>query len=244
MNAAEYERMFSLEERYWWFVSRHRLVQDILRCSVALDATSSILDIGCGTGAMSVLLAPGRRLISADFSPLALRFCRKRGLANLASADAMRLPFRAETFQAVVAMDVLEHLKDDQAALCEMFRILRPGGKLVATVPAGPHLWSEHDAALMHFRRYRKPELQSRLMAAGFRIERLSYTMSALYPVVALQRRLNARRPWGNPPKASLPLLPAPVNATLAAFTTWEGRLARRMPLPIGLTLFCVTVKP
>src|SRR5262244_735157 len=118
----------------------------------------------------------------------------------------MRLPFDSDRFDAVIAMDMLEHLPDDRRALCEFRRVLKPGGRALATIPAYPHLWSEHDVALMHHRRYVRHEVAERFSAAGFRLEKLSHTMTLLYPVVTLQRRLNAKRPPHDPPEAAMPI--------------------------------------
>jgi SAM-dependent methyltransferase len=248
MNAAEYERMYQLEDSYWWFVGRHRLTEALMREHYGKPGSRNppltILDIGCGTGAMSTRLAAWGRVVSADFSPLALQFSRRRGLQHLVGADAMHLPFRANRFDTLVAMDMLEHLPDDATALCEFHRVLKPGGRVIASVPAYRHLWSEHDIALMHYRRYVRSELDSRFKAAGFRVEKLSHTMMVLYPVVALQRRLTARRPPHDPPQALMPTVSAPLNTALVTLLSIENAVARRIDLPFGLTVLCVAVKP
>src|SRR5689334_10521397 len=111
MNVAEYERMYRLEDSYWWFVARHRLIEAMLRTRYggpSEDKSSlTLLDIGCGTGAMSARIARWGRVVSADFSPLALQFSRRRGLDHLVGADAMRLPFASDRFDVIVAMDML-----------------------------------------------------------------------------------------------------------------------------------------
>ncbi|MCW3098554.1 MAG: Methylase involved in ubiquinone/menaquinone biosynthesis [Chthonomonadaceae bacterium] len=250
MNEPEYERMYRLEDSYWWFVGRHRLVEALLHSRYGAPGTQdavaplNILDVGCGTGAMSVRLTRWGRVVSADFSHTALEFSRRRGLDHLVGADAMKLPFAADRFDAVVTMDVLEHLPDDCAAMREFFRVLKPGGRVFATIPAYPHLWSEHDLALMHFRRYRLREVRERFEAAGFRIEKLSHTMTALYPIVALQRRLNARKPPHDPPQAAMPIVPAPLNAALTGFLSVENAFARRLNFPFGVSILCIAVKP
>lgn len=248
MKSAEYDRMFRLEDRYWWFVSRRRLV-DALMKSVYWRRSSrsrdlAILDVGCGTGAMSSMLKAHGRVVSADFSPLALAYSRRRGLTYLVGADAMRMPFASDSFDAIVAMDVLEHLPDDRAAMCEFYRVLRSGGRVFATVPAYRHLWSEHDVALMHFRRYARRELRDRFQASGFQLDKLSHAMTLLYPAAAAQRRLNARRPPHDPPQAALPAVPRPVNAALCAFLALENAFASRLNLPFGMTIVCVARKP
>jgi len=250
MNTAEYERMYHLEDSYWWYVGRHCLVESILRSrfgapSPLADPERTILDVGCGTGAMSVRLTKWGRLVSADYSPLALQFSQRRGIPNLIRADAMKLPLAGAQFDVLIAMDMLEHLPDDKAALAEFYRVLKPGGLLIATVPAYPHLWSEHDVAAMHFRRYLRPELLERVRSAGFRVEKLSHTMTTLYPIVALQRRLSARRPHDSQnPRTSIPIFPAPINFGLKKLLSVENSVAQRVNLPFGVTLLTVAKKP
>src|SRR5260370_786099 len=124
MNAEEYERMFRLEDSYWWFVGRHDLALAFLRGEFGARHDLSILDIGCGTGAMSQKLLNWGTVVSADFSPLALSFSKRRDLSRLCAADAMKLPFRDCSFDLIVALDILEHVPNDAAALREFQRVL------------------------------------------------------------------------------------------------------------------------
>lgn len=247
MNVAEYERMYRLEDTYWWFVARHRLIQALLQERYGTPRAPCtnllFLDVGCGTGAMSCYLRRWGKVVSADFSHLALQFSAQRGLKHLVGADAMRLPFRTATFDAIIALDLLEHLPDDRAALCEFHRVLKPEGVVCALVPAYPHLWSEHDIALMHHRRYVRKELAERFIGAGFHIHKLSHTMTLLYPIVALQRRLLARKRPCTPPQAAMPLFPGPINALLTRIVIAENALARRWNFPFGVSILCVARK-
>jgi SAM-dependent methyltransferase len=156
----------------------------------------------------------------------------------------MRLPFRSDSFDAIIALDILEHLSDDCAAMCEFYRVLKPGGRVFALVPAYRHLWSEHDIALMHHRRYIRRELFERFSTAGFQLDKLSHTMTLLYPLVSLQRRLNARKPPHDPPQAAMPLLPAPVNTALTQVITAENALARNLDFPFGVSILTIARKP
>lgn len=248
MNTAEYERMYSEEETCWWYVARHRLIESLLSHYYGKPGEQSksmtLLDIGCGTGAMSARLAKWGRVVSADFSPLALQFSRRRGIEHLVGADAMNIGLRSEQFDTLIAMDMLEHLPDDCAALAEFYRVLKPGGRVFATVPAYHHLWSEHDIALMHHRRYVRSLLSDRFQAAGFKVEKLTHTMTMLYPVVALQRRLNSSKPPHDPPEAAMPLFPPPINSMLTGLLGAENAIARRISFPFGVTILCVAMKP
>jgi SAM-dependent methyltransferase len=254
MNAQEYERMFRLEDSYWWFVGRHHLVLTFLKEKFGNRTDLKILDIGCGTGAMSRKLERFGEVTSADFSPLALDFCRRRELAHVCQADAMDLPFGDASFDVIVALDLLEHLPDDEAAMRQFCRVLKPGGYVVATVPAYQSLWSSHDVALMHYRRYVAREVRDRFVAAGLTITRLSYAMTLLYPLVWVVRRAsilkNKRSGSGNvdnpdaAPKASLVAVPSFVNRLLIGLLALENRLIRRVRLPFGLSVFCLAQKP
>ncbi len=252
MNAQEYERMFRLEDSYWWFVGRHHLVLTFLKEKFGGRTDLKILDIGCGTGAMSRKLEPFGEVTSADFSPLALDFCRRRDLSNVCQADAMNLPFEDASFDVIVALDILEHLPDDAAALNHFRRVLKPGGYVIATVPAYQSLWSSHDVALMHYRRYVAREMRDRFVAAGLTITRLSYAMTLLYPLVWIVRRVsilkNKRGGAADDPeaapKASLVAVPGFVNRMLIGLLALENQMIRRVRLPFGLSVFCLAQKP
>ena len=244
MNAKEYERMYRLEDSYWWFVGRHNLVLTFLRDLYGDRTDLNVLDIGCGTGAMSVQLARFGKVISADFSPLALQFSRRRNLTRLCAADAMRLPFRDNAFDIVVALDILEHLPNDQAALCEFQRVLKPGGRVIASVPAYKSLWSAHDVALMHFRRYVARQVRERLSTARLHVQKLSYAMTLLFPVVWLVRKAsNLFAKSSAQPHASLVPVSSLANRALVRLLDTENAVIRHVNLPFGVTVFCVAQK-
>ena len=247
MNHEEYERMYRFEDTYWWFVARRRLIVSLLDASYARDGGQCLLDIGCGTGAMLDMLAPFGAVVGADFAPQALEFCRTRGDYPLTRADVRRLPFAEASFDAVTAMDVIEHIDDDKAASAEIFRVLRPGGRLFVTVPAYQFLWSEHDEALHHYRRYTAPHLKDVFQRVGFQVTRLSYTVSSLFPPIAAYRFASLvlpKRRVGGEKKANLVQVSESVNAALLALCDWETRLVQHTSLPFGVTVVCVAEKP
>lgn len=241
MNNEEYERMYRLEDSYWWFVGRHNLIETFLEKEYPGKNDLTILDIGCGTGAMSQKLNTKGLVVSADFSPLALTFSKKRGLNRLCNADAMNLPFKSESFDVIISLDILEHLPNDCAALREYLRVLKPGGKLFATVPAYASLWSGHDVALMHHRRYHTGELQRKVREAGFTLHKVSYAMTILCPVVWAYRKIS--RFFGNKPAASLVPVPSVINRSLTSLLNLENAWIKRKSFPFGVTLFCVANK-
>ncbi len=247
MNHEEYERMYRFEDTYWWFVARRRLIVSLLERHYRRDGGQRLLDIGCGTGAMLDMLAPFGAVVGADFAPEALAFCRERGHSRLARADVRRLPFADASFDAVTAMDVIEHIDDDKAASSEILRVLRPGGRLFVTVPAYRYLWSEHDEALHHHRRYTAPHLKDLFQRAGFAVPQLSYTISSLLPPIAAYRfvsNLLPKRRVSGEKKADLVQVSERVNAALLSLCDWETRLLHQWPLPFGVTVVCVAEKP
>lgn len=246
MNHEEYARMFRFEDTYWWFVARRHLIVSLLDRHYPRDGRLAILDIGCGTGAMLDELAPFGRVTGADFAPEALAFCRTRGdKYPLARADVRRLPFADASFDVVTAMDIIEHINDDKAASSEIFRVLKPGGRLFVTVPAFPSLWSEHDEALHHHRRYTTPHLKDLFQRVGFRVSKLSYTVTALFPIVYLYRQIANRLPKRTrEKKANLVRVNAAANRALLTLSDWETRLVTgNVNLPFGVTVVCVAEK-
>jgi len=204
-----------------------------------------VLDAGCGTGGMLDLYGawPDAEATGLDFYPDALGFSRGRGHRRLAGGDLMLLPFRSCSFDVVSALDVIEHVPDDRRALQEISRVLRPGGILVASVPAYQFLWGPHDDALHHYRRYAGPRFTELVNGSGLRVEKQTYLLSALFPVAAAVRLAPRGRP-AESPTAALPRVPAVLNRALIGFQAAELALARRLSLPFGLSLLAVARKP
>lgn len=240
MQAEEYERLFRYESSYWWFVARRRLALNLLERF--LPSGGKVLDMGCGTGGFLSELPEKYTGVGFDLSPVALRMCRKRSLVRLAASDAQRLGARSEMFDAVVALDVIEHLDRDHSALAEAFRVLRPGGALIASVPAFQSLWSPHDVALMHRRRYRLGQFRANVARAGFDVRLASYAVFVLFPAVVAVRFL--QKLVVGRPGASLPPVPPWLNGLLIRLQALEYKLLARARLPWGSSVVVVARKP
>ena len=247
MKHEEYERMYRFEDSYWWFVARRHLITSLLDTHYARDGRLRVLDIGCGTGAMLDDLKPFGDAVGADFSPEALQFCVTRGIASpLTRADVRRLPFADASFDVVTAMDIIEHIDDDKAASREIFRVLKPGGRLFVTVPAFAALWSEHDEALHHYRRYTVPHLKDLFQRVGLTVDKISYTVTALFPPILVYRLLSnwlPKKRASGEKKANLVNVSGPVNSALLTLSQWETQLVHRLNLPFGVTVVCVARK-
>lgn len=245
MNPAEYARMHALEDWYWWFVSRRTAAARFVRDFAPKERPLRILDAGCGTGGMLDVYRswPDAAVTGLDFSPEALRFSHERGHTRLTGGDLTLLPFRTASFDVVSAMDVIEHVGDDRRAVEEIARVLRPGGILVASVPAYQFLWSTHDEALHHHRRYGGPEFAKLLNSSGLRVEKQTFLLAALFPLAAAQRLATRSRQKAGE-SAGLPAVPKAVNSALIAFQAAELALARHLSLPFGLSILSVARKP
>lgn len=250
MRPAELEKMYQLEDSYWWFVARRQLVRDLLWRHVRAgrepgDPPLRILDVGCGTGATLGVLAELGNVVGIDSSREALGFSRCRGRYRLALARGEALPIRSGSVDVVTALDLLEHIPEDNQAVAEFQRVLRPGGLLLVTVPALPWLWSEHDEALNHLRRYQAKQLRCRLEAAGMGVERLSPLISLLLlPIAGLRLLQRALRRRNAHPETAFIVPPRPINLILTWLLWLEDRWALRWNLPVGVSLMAVARKP
>lgn len=216
MESTEIRKLVALEGAHWWYRERRALLARQVR-----DLTpGTVLDIGAaGGGNTLVLTGMGWAACAVEYTLEGAVVAAERGLPVL-QADATHLPAADGSVDLVTALDVLEHLEDDTAAVGEIRRVLRPGGHLVVTVPVDPHLWSAHDEAVGHVRRYTRRGLLGLLTGAGFEIEHARSWMVLLRPVVALRRRQSTG--------SDLSELPAWLNTALTGVVRAE-RL-----LPVG----------
>jgi SAM-dependent methyltransferase len=238
-----YEELAAVEGSHWWFQARRRILRDVLRRVSPATVGGPIVDIGCGTGEMLDMLREFGPVLGLDGSPIAIRHCRER-FGDDVDVRLGRIPEDLPAGAALVtAFDVVEHLEDDQGALAAIRGSLAPGGHFVCTVPAFSFLWSGHDEAHHHFRRYTHRTLRRRLEAAGFTVERLSYFNTFLFPPVAAIRVAQRLRP--GPQRGSDASLPSPwANRLLLRLFASERWLLRFTRLPVGISLLAVCSVP
>src|SRR5207237_9419755 len=186
---AEYSQV---EDVHWWFFGRRRVLLQVLDRYLGKNGSHErrILDVGCGTGTMLTYLASYGQAQGVDIDEEAVGYCRERGLTDVRLGAAETLPFEDGSFDLVTALDVVEHLHDDAAALRGLRRVLRPGGKVLVTVPAHPFLWGDQDEVNLHKRRYVAPQVRERLTATGFDVLRLTYINAFMLAPIALVRML------------------------------------------------------
>ena len=240
MKTDEYRRNFELEQDYWWFVGVRRMVHMLLRLAGAAPPYGKVLDVGCGSGALLDELAASRAEVwGMDVSPLALDFCRLRGHERLVLGDATKLPFKDGEFDVVTAIGVIEHLDDDATFVSEISRVLKPQGVLVLLTSSFPFLWSAHDVANEHRRRYYLRPLRKMIESKGFRTVRISHFNFLLFPALAVV--LLTHRVWRGLKTTTaqriLPVPPAPVNGFLKIVLAVETELVKVTTLPWGVSI-------
>jgi SAM-dependent methyltransferase len=246
MDPRWYQQVHEIERNHWWFAGRRRILLAVLK---RLDVRAeSILDVGCGSGTNLGLLRErfGEGIIHGiDIDRESLRHCARHRSLLVSQADLMRLPFRDGSFDLVCALDAIEHVPDDEAALRGLHRVCRSGGTLLATVPAFDFLWGNVDRVGHHFRRYRRRELTGVIERSGFAVRFVRYFNTALFPALAgirLAARLFPPRDAldGEPVRTDFDIVKSgPLNTALARVFGAEASLLGWSP-PFGVSLVCV----
>jgi ubiquinone/menaquinone biosynthesis C-methylase UbiE len=242
MKKMTYEIEWDLERFHWWFVGRRKLIE-FLFTSASIRKDSLVVDIGCGVGSnLKLLKSICSKLIGIDSEIYSLSLARKRlSAVLLVNADLMRLPFKANSVDVIIAADILEHLDEDVDGIKEIHRTLKREGKAIFTVPAFRFLWGIQDIVGMHKRRYSKNEFLTKIEQEGFRILRSSYFNFFLFLPVFIARRLihllGLRIRSEN--EINSPL----INFFLKTIFSIEPYVLKYFSFPFGVSIFCIAKK-
>lgn len=242
MEKSFYRIFFEVQKKHWWFVSKKKIVLDLIDRYVPGKARHRILDIGCGSGLMLNALEKVGETNGMDMSDDAINFSKEIFSGTVRKGMLPDdIPYEKEYFSLVVALDVIEHVEDDRAALTAIRSHIAPAGQAVITVPACMFLWSEHDVLNEHKRRYTLQELKMKLLDAGFTIEKISYFNTFLFPLIGVVRVINnlLKRKGGSDVD-----LPHPaVNYIVEKIFSLEKYFLRFMNFPIGVSVLAVVRK-
>ncbi|QNN64792.1 class I SAM-dependent methyltransferase [Sphingomonas rhizophila] len=242
MERAVYDRMAELDASHWWFTARRRILAEVVRRIVKPPKGARILEIGAGTGHNLDMLAEFGTVEGVEFDEHAREIANARTSHKVEFAALPELEtIKSGQYDLIALLDVLEHVVDDRASLAAIFDRLKPGGALLLAVPANPWMWSAHDVAHHHHRRYRKAEIAALAKDAGFDIDLLSPFNSLLYPLIAAVR-VASKVTGKESSDDAMP--PAPLNKALDGIFGFEKNLIGRLPLPFGVSLVAVLRRP
>lgn len=217
------------------------MVHDLISKYFLGETKLNILDVGCGTGALLRELDQYGNVQGLDFSPRAVSFCKERGLLNVEQGSATEIRYENKTFDLVLALDVLEHIKDDRKALSEINRVLKPGGIAIIFVPAFMFLWGVTDERSQHERRYTLRELKEKTKNAGFGVIRASYFNTFLFLPIAFLRifvrifkiKIKSENELGSPQ----------TNELFYKIFNSERKLLNRVDFPFGVSAMVICQK-
>ena len=238
MERAVFDRMAELDQQHWWFLARRRILTSVIRRIVRPGRDCRILEIGCGTGHNLPMLQQFGEVDGCEMDPVArdlASFRLGRPIIDARLPDLEGVP--EGHYDLIALLDVLEHVEHDVEALQAIRRRLKPTGALLLTVPANPWMWSAHDVAHHHHRRYSKRQLERVFSAAGFDVRLHSHFNTLLFPLIAFARAVAKLRRSDS----SDDVLPkAGVNAALNATFGLEAALVGRIPMQFGVSLLAV----
>jgi SAM-dependent methyltransferase len=230
-----------LQPDYWWYVARSELLQRVLAPYVGSPAR--LLDVGSADGP-SVGWLTGDLKVSLDLDPRGLQ--APDGICG----SVLQLPFADASFDVVGAFDVIEHCEPEGDALRELLRVLEPGGRLLASVPAYQWAWTDHDVANGHHRRYTRERAVGAVESAGFEVLRATYGFTGVFPAFAAERAVRAvrhrlaRGHQGPADVVDVPDVGPVLERILLGLCRWDARMLAHRDLPFGSSVFLAAVKP
>ena len=238
MERIVYDRMAELDQLHWWYRARRDVIAALIRRHALPPKDGKLLEVGCGTGHNLPMLETFGIVDAIEIDEAARGLAEKRLGRPVHGSRLPELPGIAEGhYDLIGAFDVIEHIDDDTAAVASLARRLKPGGKLVATVPAHQWMWSAHDVVNHHQRRYSKARLKALIDGSPLKLEKIGYFNSLLFPL-AVGARLAGKVAGKDSSDDTLP--PRPMNWAFEKIFGLERYLVGRLPLPPGLSLFAV----
>jgi SAM-dependent methyltransferase len=232
--------MLDVDERHWWYRGRRRVIRAELD-RLALPAGAEVLDAGCGSGRTMEDLRRYGSVRGLELNEDAAELARSRGVGEVEIGRVEELPWPDESFDLITCLDVIEHTADDGIALRELLRVRKPGGWLLVTVPAYQALWSAHDEANHHYRRYSRRTLRDASVGSGWIVERMTSFNTVLLPPAAAIRIAQRHRRRNGHDASDLRLGPPWLNTVLEGPMVLEARwLSGGRRLLAGLSLLVV----
>lgn len=240
MQRYDQDLHFRNDREYWWAKGRRELVVSFLRKHGGVLKGKNILDLGCGPGVLLEDLKKERgRVCGIDISSSAVSFCKSRGL-DVKKADASKSPFKRKKFDGILAIDLLEHVENEDRLLKGVRKVLKKDGIFLIMVPAFPILWSSRDRRLNHFRRYNKKNLEKQLTKNGFQVLKSSYFVFFLFPFWLFRILIERIFPRKGHIQTDLMLTPKWLNMILLFILRVENFFLRFINFPFGVSAFLI----
>lgn len=245
MDERIYSDINQIEEGHWWYKARRNIIYYWAIARPKEPTESRIMDIGCGTGFNLKNLSNNgyTNTIGLDISFLALDFANKKVVNPLVVGNTNHLPFIDSIFDLLLALDMLEHVENDNIALEEIYRTTKTDGRVVFFVPAIPLLWGFQDEVGNHFRRYTKKDLAQKVSKAGFKILKISYVNSFLFPIIFFARMFFKLFPKSMNKVSESQLSPSWMNNLLYKIFISELFFLKYINFPVGVSILCVCNK-
>ncbi|SFS05244.1 class I SAM-dependent methyltransferase [Sphingomonas jatrophae] len=237
MDRATYDNMARIDGDHWWFVARRRIIAALIERHAPAKRPLRILEVGAGTGSNIQLLQRYGTVDAIEPDDGARAVATARTGVAVKSGYLPDVPLDDGAYDLIVLLDVLEHIPDDRMALETLRPKLAPGGRLMVTVPAMPWLWSAHDVAHHHQRRYTGGSLKDVFGRTGYRLRHRSHFNTILFPAIVAARALGkvTGREGGDD------AMPSPaVNKLLTGLFGAERGLVAKASLPFGVSLAAV----
>jgi len=238
MERSVYQHMAELDERHWWYRARRDILGELIRREISLPAEARILEVGCGTGHNLPMLGAFGHVDAIEIDEAAREIASHRLGHPVMNAPLPELSgVGSGNYDLIAILDVLEHIEADREALVSLASKLRPGGRILITVPAHPWMWSAHDVVNHHHRRYTRRTLRAVVAEAELKLEMMSWFNSLLFPLAAAAR-LAGRITGKEDSDDKLP--PAPINSLFEAVFGLERYAIGRVPFPPGVSLAAI----
>ena len=244
MDSDAYGEMIALQEQHWWFVARREVIRNFIGFQMPDSSVAKVLEIGCGVGGNVELLGRSGNYLGIDMHAPAIDYCSEKFPQfefKCARIEDIPSESYSKNFDSIYILDVLEHLNNEVEILKTAKNYLKEDGKILVTVPAFQFLWSPHDEFVHHVRRYTKNNLRKVLESAGYKVERLTYFNTILFPLALIQR-LGAKL-FGNKLSNHLSIPPRIMNWMFKVIFSQEARILNHTNFPVGLSIIAVVSK-
>lgn len=246
MDRDYFHKYYHLERTHWWFLVRAGIITDTIRSRIIINEPLNILNIGSATGRTSEILQEFGNVVSVEYDQESAEFSKTILTTPVINGSINDLPFPNEKFDLVCAFDVIEHVKNDENAIVEMYRVCKPAGSLFLTVPAFQSLWSTHDEINHHYRRYMKNQLLKLFTKSMGGVTKVTYFNSILFIPIFILRKVQVffLSKGTVDGKSDFESIQSPIiNKIFYFMFSLERSMIKKMSIPFGVSILLLWKK-